>query len=157
MHATETTRRIAELDGGVVRRCRVQEHRLADNRTLLRIELLLEDGVSLTVSCAADGRSLRLDEQTPALGAMGRYGELTVHEGHPICGVLQPGSRIALARPLVDTEGLTIGVHLLTEAGRSVYIVNWGDTLIAPEDLPPHVAAALQPTWPSQPRRPTPR
>jgi hypothetical protein len=135
----------AGLVGATLRRCEVREHHHGEQRTLLSVVLVLTDGPApIALSCAADGQSLRIAENPVAPTDMAEYGQIVTSTDHPACRVLQPGARVDDAELLVDADGLPMGLRLRTDAGHQLYVVNWGDSLLAAEELPPHIADVIQ-------------
>jgi len=129
---------MSDINGQVVEHCRVAEyeHVPQGDVALQRIELVLANGSVFTFRCASDGQSLAVDnvEITPI--DLGEYGRIAIRGDHEICEVLAPGSIIESSVPLIDHDGIEIGIRLATGSGDAVHIYNWGDDLYALHDLP---------------------
>ncbi len=130
----------------MIDRCRVAvyEHPSRGGAALQRIELALINGSVFTFRCAPDGRGLELDnvELTPI--DLGEYGHTEVRADHPICGILAPGATIESSIPLIDHDGIAMGMRLATSSGDAVHIFNWGDDLFADRDPPDAVKNELR-------------
>jgi len=132
----------AELAGRVITECRVEDHVSNDTRTPLRVGLSFADGSTVTLGGAPDGQSLQLGDEQLRDYDMAEHGRVEVRREGPPCDVLAPGACIRAAVPLVDEDGLTMGLRLETDTG-VVHIYNWGDELCIERDLPDFVRATL--------------
>ncbi len=130
----------AILEGATVRRCVAYEHHLGEHSELLSIALVLaDDDTALSLKCHSDGQSLRIAVGAMRTTSLGEQGEIVASADHAICRVLHPGARLTSVEALVDRDGLRMGLWLRTDDGQQLYVVNWGDKLLAADDLPAYI------------------
>jgi hypothetical protein len=136
---------MADLEGQVIKSCRVAEYEHAPqgDAALQTVELVLANEAIVSFRCAPDGQSLKVGDVEINPADLGGYGQTVIRDDREICSILAPGAVIQSSVPLVDRDGLTVGVRLVTDSGDAVHIFNWGDDLFALRELPGVVKAEL--------------
>lgn len=130
------------LEAQVIRGSRVQEHVEDDVRALLGLELCFDDGSWLTLRCAVDGLSLKVDPQPMRWIDVPERGHIEVHGHHQLCQVLRPGTMLTREHPLLDAGQHTVGVALATQHD-DIYVFNCCGDLHFARELPPEISPTL--------------